>query len=131
MRMSDVKGERTLDVIAELIDPITNIAEDEAAGELFRRRKLPEGMTAKKFMLDRVRKSVPALLKNHKEDLITILASIEGVEREEYRGELNLVKLFKDCTELLTDDAFGALFISAQSKDSSGSAQENTAEREA
>ena len=45
MRLSDIKGERTLDVIAEIIEPIANIAEDEAAAELFRREKPPEGMS--------------------------------------------------------------------------------------
>ena len=28
MKLSDIKGERTLDVIADIIDPIANIAED-------------------------------------------------------------------------------------------------------
>ncbi len=56
MRLSDIKGERTLDVIADIIDPIANIAEDEVASDLFKREKLPEGMTAKKFLLQRARK---------------------------------------------------------------------------
>ena len=45
---------------------------------------------------------------------------------ESYKGALNLVKLMRDATELLTDEAFDALFLSAQSGKSSGSAQENT-----
>lgn len=126
MRLSDIKGDRTLDVIADIIDPIANIAEDEAAAELFTRKKLPEGVTPKKFLLDRARKAMPSLLKGHKADIIAILSSIEGVEPEEYRGALNLVKLIQDCTDLLTDEAFGTLFISAQSEASSGSAPEST-----
>ena len=31
MRLSDVRGDRTLDVIADLIDPISEIASDEEA----------------------------------------------------------------------------------------------------
>lgn len=126
MRLSDIKGERTLEVIADIIDPIANIAEDEEASALFKREKLPEGMTAKKFLLQRARKSAPALLKGHKEDIISILAAIEGTTPDEYAGALNLVKLIKDTVDLLTDEAFGALFISAQSGTSSGSAQANT-----
>lgn len=126
MRLSDIKGERTLEVIADIIDPIANIAEDEEASALFKREKLPEGMTAKKFLLQRARKSAPALLKGHKEDIISILAAIEGTTPDEYAGALNLVKLIKDTVDLLTDEAFGALFISAQSGDTSGSAQANT-----
>ena len=126
MRLSDIQGERVFDVIADIIDPIANIAEDDAASALFKREKLPEGMTAKEFMMQRARKALPALLKGHKGDIIAILASIEGVSAESYKDSLNLVKLMRDATELLTDEAFGALFLSAQSGKSSGSAQENT-----
>ena len=51
MRLSDIKGDRTLEVIAEIIDPIANIAEDEEASAMFKREKLPDGMTAKKFLM--------------------------------------------------------------------------------
>ena len=122
MRLSDIKGDRTLEVIAEIIDPIANIAEDEEASAMFKREKLPDGMTAKKFLMKRVRKSLPVLLKGHKADIIAILSAIEGVSAEEYAGALNLVK---DCTDLLTDEAFMELFISAQSENNSGSAQES------
>ena len=125
MRLSDIKGDRTLEVIAEIIDPIANIAEDEESSAMFKREKLPDGMTAKKFLMKRVRKSLPVLLKGHKADIIAILSAIEGVSSEEYAGALNLVKLVKDCTDLLTDEVFMELFISAQSENKSGSAQEN------
>ena len=125
MKLSDVKGERTIEVIAEIIDPIANIAEDEEASAMFKREKLPDGMTAKKFLMKRVRKSLPVLLKGHKADIIAILSAIEGVSAEEYAGALNLVKLVKDCADLLTDEAFMELFVSAQSENSSGSVREN------
>ena len=125
MRLSDIKGDRTLEVIADIIEPIANIADDEEASALFKREKLPEGMTAKKFLMKRVRKSLPVLLKGHKADIIAILSAIEGVSAEEYNGSLNLVKLVKDCTDLLTDEAFMQLFISAQSETNSGSARES------
>ena len=125
MKLSDVKGERTIEVIAEIIDPIANIAEDEEASAMFKREKLPDGMTAKKFLTRRVRKSLPVLLKGHKADIIAILSAIEGVSAEEYAGALNLVKLMRDAAELLTDEAFMQLFISAQSEINSGSVREN------
>ena len=128
MRFSDIKGDRVFDVIADIIDPIANIASDETASALFKREKLPEGMTAKSFLLERARKAVPALLKGHKIDIITVLSTIEGVSADDYRSSLTLAKLMQDTAELLTDEAFGELFISAQSGTSSGSAQENTEE---
>ena len=130
MRLSDIKGDRVFDVIADIIDPIANIAYDETASALFKREKLPEGMTTKAFLLERARKAVPALLKGHKSDIITVLATIEGVSADKYRASLTLAKLMNDTAELLTDEAFGELFISAQSGTSSGSAQENTEESE-
>lgn len=131
MRLSDIKGERTFDVIADIIDPIANIAEDEAASSLFHRERLPEGMTKKAFLLQRARKAVPALLKGHKGDIIAILSAIEGTTAEEYTASLNLVKLTKDAIDLITDEAFMTLFISAQSGASSGSAPESTEAPEA
>ena len=63
MKLSDIQGDRVFDVIADIIDPIANIAEDEKASAMFRREKLPEGMTAKQFVTQRVRKALPSLLK--------------------------------------------------------------------
>lgn len=131
MKLSDIKGERTLDVIAEVIEPIANIAEDEKAAALFKREKLPEGENAVAYLRKRIKSHLPALLKGHKHDLITIFAAIEGVSYDEYAASLNLGKLTKDLLELMTDEAFGGLFISAQSGISSGSAQENTEEAKA
>lgn len=130
MKLSDIKGERTLDVIADIIDPIANIAEDEEASALFRKEKLPEGMTAKSFLLQRAKKAIPALLRGHKGDIISILSTIEGTTKEEYTASLNLVKLTKDAVELVSDEAFMTLFISAQSGTSSGSAPESTEAKE-
>ena len=128
MKLSDVKGERVFEVLADIIDPIANIAEDEQAAALFKKAKLPEGMTPSKFLLERARKAVPPLLRGHKGDIIAILAAIEGVEPETYKGALNMFRLFKDCTSLLSDEAFSELFISAQTGGTSGAAQETTTE---
>lgn len=114
MRLSDIRGDRTLDVIADIIDPIANIAEDPTAAELFVRKTLPDGMAPKAFLLQRARASVPALLKRHKADVITILSAIEGTSPDEYAGALNLAKLFKDCVELMTDEAFMSFFTSGE-----------------
>lgn len=127
MRLSDIKGERTLDVIADIIEPIANIASDEEAADLFVRKPLPKGMKPKEFLLKRVKKSVPKLIKSHKSDLITILASFEGITPKEYTDKLNMITFTKDVIELLTDETFGALFISsAQTPEQSGTAPEST-----
>lgn len=126
MRLSDIKGERAIEVIGELIDPIANIAEDKEASALFRREKLPEGIDAKAFVVYRLRKGLPVLLKNHKGDIVTILAAIEGVTPAEYAATLDLRKVVKDLTELLTDEEFMAFFTSEQSEKPSGSVTANS-----
>lgn len=106
MKLSDVKGDRVLDVIADIIDPIANIATDKGVNEMFKPQAVPEGMEAREFFAMRMCKGMPALLKGHKHDIIAILAAIEGVTPEEYTDTLDLAKLFTDAMELMTDKAF-------------------------
>ena len=116
MKLSDVKGDRVFDVIADIIEPIANVAGDKEAMELFQRKKVPEGMEAKAFLMGRLKKSLPLLMKSHKADLIAILSTIEGTTAEEYAEKLTLAVLLKDAADLLNDKAFMELFISAQSE---------------
>lgn len=108
MKLSDVKGERTFDVIAEIIEPIANIAQDEEAKQIFTPKPCPDGMKPTEFMLARIKKSAPKLLKNHKSDLVTIISSIKGIEPSAYLEELNLALLVSDMVELVTDEEFVA-----------------------
>ncbi len=110
MKLSDVKGDRAIDVIAEIIEPIANIASDESVQAMFRPGALPDGITAMEFMLQRLKTGLPKLLKDHKNDVISILATIEGVSKSDYVSSLNLPKLMRDCIELLNDEAFLTLF---------------------
>ena len=127
MRLSDIKGERTLDVIADVIDPVCAIASDEAVKALFAREKRPEGMTLREYAVKKLRKSVPVLIRLHKKEIIAILAAVSG--EEDYAEKLTLVRLMKDVTDLLNDRTFMELFGAAQSTVTpSGSAQENTEE---
>lgn len=105
MRLSEIKGERVFDVIADIIEPCCNIAQDEAAADLFDRSKgRPDGVSAKDFALERVRRSMPALMRAHKGDLVAILAAIEGVGQEEYMDGLTMPKLVQGVYEILTDE---------------------------
>lgn len=67
MKLSDIKGDRVLDVIADVIDPIANIAQDRDVNEMFKRKAVPEGMEAHEFFAGRMRKGMPALLKGTSE----------------------------------------------------------------
>lgn len=105
MRLSEIKGERVFDVIADIIEPACNIAQDEDAASLFdRSRKRPDGMSAKDFALERVKASMPKLMRSHKDDLVAIMSAIEGVSADEYRESLTMQKLIQGVYEILTDD---------------------------
>ena len=131
MKLSDVKGARTLDVVADIIQPIIDIAMDKEAAGLFKREKIAKDSDPKIIMAQRVKNHLPVLLKNHRDDVIVILSSIAGVSVADYTATLNLAKLTMDIIDLLTDESFAELFLQAQSPASSGSAQENTEAPEA
>lgn len=127
MRLSDIKGERTMEVLAAVIDPLANIAASQEAKDFLRREKLPEGTSAKEFVMGRVRTALPILLNKHKKDILAIMAAIEGVSYEEYAEQLDMIKLLNDAVDLLNDEAFLKLFFSAQNTGKPcGSAPVNT-----
>lgn len=104
MRLSDIKGERVFDVIADIIEPAYNIASDPDASRFFKREKAPEGMDAKEYGLLKAKEVVPALMRNHKHDVAAILATIEGKEVDEYMQEVTMPSLIKGMYEMLTDE---------------------------
>lgn len=129
MKLSDVKGDRMFDVMADAIVFATKLAADKNAKEFFTRKPCPQGLTPTQFVVQRVAQHVPALLRDHKEDFIDLLSSIKGVSRDEYCETLNLAVLTADVVDLFNDDAFKDLFTSPQSgtgSTPSTSAQENT-----
>lgn len=125
MKLSDIKGDRVLDVIADIIDPIANIVQDKDIAAMFKREAVPDGMEARDFFAKRMRKGLPVLLKGHKADIIAIMAAIDGVTPEQYAESLDFPKLFTDVMELVTDDAFLDFLSSSETgkgADASGSA---------
>ena len=131
MRLSDIKGDRVFDVVADIIAPIANIASDKEAMKLFERLNCPKGVTPTQFMLSRIKNGMPTLIRKHKNDLKSILAALEGVSVKEYCENLTMGKFTADIVELFTDESFAELFTDAQmsqsiSAESPLSAPENT-----
>lgn len=129
MKLSDIKGDRVLDVIADIIDPIANMVQDRDVAAMFERKAVPDGMDARDFFAKRMRKGLPVLLKGHKADIIAIMAAIEGVTPEQYAASLDFPKLFTDVMELVSDDAFLDFLSSSGTEkdaDASGAASESS-----
>lgn len=106
MKLSDIKGDATFDVLADIIEPIVNIASDSEVSKLFQREKAPEGVEPRTFALTKVKTYVPVLLRSHKSDLILILATLNMQEPDEYAEGLGMSSLAKDVMELMTDEEF-------------------------
>lgn len=105
MRLSEIRGERVFDVIADIIEPACNIAQDKEAASLFDRSETrPDDVGQAEFALSKIRKAVPKLMRSHKDDLIAILSAIEGTSPEEYREGLTMPKLIQGVYEILTDE---------------------------
>ena len=119
MRLSDYKGEEALDVLADIIEPLANIITDEEIQEMAKKDNTP------------VLAMVKPAIKNHKRDLIEILARLENKTVEEYEKTMNLLTLPKQVMELLNDSEVQSLFQSQGKSEitslaSSSSAMETT-----
>lgn len=113
MKLSEIKGERALDVIADLIEPVSVMVQDEEFKLIIRSG-------------DKI-KVVKYLLKEHKREILQMLALINGEDPETY--EPTLIQLPMMVMELFDDpDVMNLFGLQDQSKElaSSGPATENT-----
>lgn len=118
MKLSEIKGERALSVIADLIDPIKELVQDKRF-----KATINEGTR-----LDVVK----YLLKEHAKTVLTILALINDEDPEKYQP--TLIELPKLVLELVSDPDVASLFTSQSQSEqlaSSGSVTENTGAVEA
>ena len=120
MKLSDIKGERTLEVVADIIEPLTCIATDEEV------RAALSGCNDRAKAVKGIGKVAATIAKKHSDEAIEILAAIEGVEPDEYAASLSLGKLVRDILDLMSDEEFlGFLSLPATGAESSTCASVN------
>jgi hypothetical protein len=95
MKLSEIKGEQALDVLAEIIEPIAEITADE---EFIRLTK--SNATKAKI--------VAYTIRNHKREVIQMLAALELKKPEEF--EFTLLTLPQKLKELFDDEEVMSLF---------------------
>lgn len=119
MKLSAYKGEQALDMLADLIEPAAAIMADK------------EISNAVKANLPKI-KIVKAAIKNHKPEVIEIMAILDGKEPKEYADKVTLFTLPAKLLEILNDPDLMSLFtLQGQKTETlSGSATESTEERE-
>lgn len=117
MKLSEVKGEAALDLLADIIEPATDIMSDPKVKEL---------VAAKNKAA-----IVKLLIKDHKKSIIEILAATEGVPVKEYN--MNILTLPVKILEILNDKELVDFFTSQASMEDQISSIEpmvNTEEKE-
>lgn len=112
MKLSEIKGEKALDVIADLIEPVSAMVMDAGFKDIAKS--------------DNKMEIIKYLLKAHKKEVLLILALINDENPETY--EPTLIQLPMMVMELFDDPDVMSLFgLQDQSKEvaSSGPAMEN------
>jgi hypothetical protein len=108
MKLSEIKGERAIEVIADLIEPIANIAGDKECADLFSVKPVKgedKKVTARKHLV----KKVPLLLKTHKRDVIQVIATLDGKSV----NDMNVFSITAALIGFVQDEALIELFTSA------------------
>ena len=128
MKLSDFKGEEALDVLADIIEPIAMIMADEEIVKLQKESdKILEESNGKRKLP--MIKFVKPAIKNHKKEVLYVLARLENKSVEEYEKEVTLITLPMKVLEVINDEQLKSLFHSQGQITplaSSGSATENT-----
>ena len=107
MKLSELKGERAVIAIADLIEPITNIAIDQKNLKLFV-NKQREGESDEELGMREIKEKVPNLIRTHKDDVLKILCVINDCEPE----SLSMIDIIKGTVDLFNDKEFLGLFLS-------------------
>ena len=95
MKLSEIKGEKAIEVFADLLEPVGKILSDEEV---------------RKLLTDNASKIeiIKTMLKNHSKEVIEMMAIIDDVPVENY--EVNFATLPMKLIELFNDEAVGQLF---------------------
>lgn len=102
MKLSDFKGEKAIEVFADLLEPIAEILTDSEIVKLVQSEDVKQIEVIKK------------ILKGHSKSVVQILAILEGEDPATYKPDI--ITLPKKLIEIFNDEAFIDLFTS-QSQD--------------
>ena len=99
MKLSEIKGDRALDVIADLLDPMAEIMGDKQISDILKSGKAPI-------------RAIKLSLKNHKKAVLYMMAIIDGEDPETYAP--SLLEIPKRLLDLLNDPEVQRLFASQE-----------------
>lgn len=96
-KLCEYQNEEAAEILADLIDPISEIASDKDVKENFKSSKM---------------KTAKIILKKHGKPLIDILSIYEGIPREEYH--VNPIGLVRKTFNILNDKDVMSVFTSQE-----------------
>jgi hypothetical protein len=99
MKLSDIKGERALDVLADMIEPVSEILGDKEIAGILQAGKAPA-------------KAIKLALKNHKRAVLDMMAAIDGEDPKTYQPSIFVLP--KRLLDLLNDPEVQRLFSSQE-----------------
>ena len=99
MKLSEIRGERALDVSADLLDPMAEIMGDKQISDILKNGKAPI-------------KAIKLSLKNHKKAVLDMMAILDGEDPETYAP--SLLEIPKRLLDLLNDPEVQRLFASQE-----------------
>lgn len=107
MKLSDYKNEDALDLLADLLQPVSEIMTDQ---ELKKLALQPKADTFK---------IAQHVLKNHKKNVIAIFARIDGKEVKDYSA--TITEMFSQLLEIINDKTILDFFASQVPKNDGAS----------
>jgi len=100
MKLSEIRGEAALDVLADIMEPAVEIMTDGEVRDLLRvKSKRLEGIVL--------------AIKKHKRAVISIMAAVNLKTVDEYLKEVNILTLPLTILEIMNDPDLAGLFTSA------------------
>lgn len=125
MKLSELKGEKAIEVIADLIAPVTSIASDQKNLSIF--KKHGSGERSKEEVAKEMSEKIPTLLKTHKKDVLDILCAFNPDAKPE---EMSVYDIINGVSDLLSDKDFLSLFLSVVKTEDRKQPTESSAEQE-
>lgn len=116
MKLSEIKGQKAIEVIADIIEPATDILSDPKVKLAARSKNIAAAASI--------------ALKNHPAQVLRVLAVLDGEDPETYAP--SLLEIPKKLIDLLNDPEVSALFTSSdqnEAEKSSGPQSENIEDR--
>ena len=115
MKITDFKGEEALDLLVNIMDPVTIIFADKAVRDAYKSQP--------KLQL------VKTVVKSHMAEVLEIMAMLNGMSADEYKAAITIPGLIRQVLELINDKELQS-FLESQAAETestaSGLPTENT-----